>query len=317
MSSTPPPPPSGTPHELWTAGTAPPDPTSEPGEETRPPPPPTDEPAGTTDATAATTDADAATSDASEPTSSPRRGTRFVFIDTETTGLDFRRHELTEVSWIVRFEDGRELTRQFFPHHTTDGADEAALELTHYHERIAPQEKSPASEWLTCFLEDARGAILVGAVPDFDARHLEMTAHKLGLEPTWDHHLLDVETLALPLIAPGPEAPRSLAKTCRALGIPHDPEQAHGALYDAQQAMRAFDAVWAKLAELRTDDAPLPPPVPRDNGRNGRSTAPAPAAQDDTVTETVPTTAPPAAPDAPPPGPPGAPTPPPADRESG
>ena len=340
MSSTPPPPPSGTPHELWTAGTAPPDPAAEPGGTSGPPPPPTDTTAATDEVP---TTPDATTPDAADETTEvpapagSRRGTRFVFIDTETTGLDFRRHELTEVSWIVRFEDGRELTRQFFPHHTTDGADEAALELTHYHERIAPQDKSPASEWLTCFLEDARGAILVGAVPDFDARHLEMAAHKLGLEPTWDHHLLDVETLALPLIAPGPEAPRSLAKTCRALGIPHDPEQAHGALYDAQQAMRAFDAVWAKLAELRTDDAPLPPPVPRDNGRNGRNTAPAPAAQDDTVTETAPTTTPPAAPtttppagptttppaapsaapDAPPPGPPGAPTPPPADHESG
>ena len=27
-------------------------------------------------------------------------GTRFVFIDTEATGLDHARHELTEVSWI-------------------------------------------------------------------------------------------------------------------------------------------------------------------------------------------------------------------------
>ncbi len=194
-----------------------------------------------------------------------------MFVDTETTGLDFRRHELTEVAWIVRFEDGTQTQRQYFPHHTTDGADEAALELTHYHQRIAPQQRSPASEWLTQFLEDAQGAVLVGAVPDFDARHLEKAAHKLGLEPTWDHHLLDVETLALPLIAPGPEAPRSLAKTCRALGVPHDPDQAHGALYDAQQAMRAFDAVWERLAQLRADAAPLPDPVPRDNGRNGNA----------------------------------------------
>lgn len=207
--------------------------------------------------------------EASGPLAGGRRGTRFVFVDTETTGLDFRRHELTEVAWIVRYEDGTQAERQFFPQHTIDGADAAALELTHYHQRIAPQPRSPASEWLTLFLEDARGAVLVGAVPDFDARHLQMAAHKLGLEPTWDHHLLDVETLALPLIAPAAEAPRSLAKTCRALGVPHDPQQAHGALYDAQQAMRAFDAVWDLVARLRAEAAPLPPPVPRDNGRNG------------------------------------------------
>jgi DNA polymerase III epsilon subunit-like protein len=111
--------------------------------------------------------------------------------------------------------------------------------------------------------------VLVGAVPDFDARHLERICRKLGLEPTWDHHLLDVETLALPFIAPGPETPRSLAKTCEALGVPHDREQAHGALYDAKQAMRAFDAVWDMVAELRRTAGPLPTPVPRENGDNG------------------------------------------------
>ncbi len=191
------------------------------------------------------------------------RATRFVFVDTEATGLDFDRHQLTEVSWVVRFEDGREVERRYFPEHTLEGADEAALELTHYETKIAPQPKTPLEEWLPQFLEDADGAVLVGAVPDFDARHLSMACKKAGVEPTWDHHLLDVETLALPLIAEGPEAPRSLAKTCAALGVDHDKDQAHGALYDAKQAMRAFDAVWALVAELRDTGSPLPPPVPR------------------------------------------------------
>ena len=217
---------------------------------------------------------DAAEPTRSDPSTSPttgasRNATRFVFLDTETTGLDFARHQLTEVAWIVRFEDGRQLERCFIPEHTLDGADQTALEMTRYHERIAPQPRSPASEWLELFLEDATKAVLVGAVPDFDARHLEMAAARIQRTPTWDHHLLDVETLALPLISPGPEAPRSLAKTCRALGIPHDQDQAHGALYDAQQAMRVFDRVHAVLAQLRAEGAPLPPPVPRNGNGNG------------------------------------------------
>ena len=52
---------------------------------------------------------------------------RFVFVDTEATGLDHTRHELTEVSWIVRFEDGSQVERQYFTEHTIDGADEGAL----------------------------------------------------------------------------------------------------------------------------------------------------------------------------------------------
>jgi DNA polymerase III epsilon subunit-like protein len=207
------------------------------------------------------------------PATGRRQGrTRFVFVDTEATGLDHQRHELTEVAWVVRFEDGREEERQYFPEHTTDGADADALELTHYQDRIAPQERTPADEWLVRFLEDAQDAVLVGAVPDFDARHLERMCRKLGLEPSWDHHLLDVETLALPFIAEGPETPRSLAKTCAALGIPHDKDLAHGALYDAQQAMRVFDHVWRLVTDLRESGGPLPPPVPRDaNGRNGKN----------------------------------------------
>ncbi len=191
------------------------------------------------------------------------RPTRFVFLDTEATGLDLERHDLTEISWIVRFEDGREIERQYFPDHTLDAADEDALELTGYHERIADQPRTPMAEWLPTFLEDADGAIIVGAVPDFDVRQLSKACRRLQLEPTWDHHLMDVETLALPLIASGPEAPRSLAKTCEALGVAHDEDQAHGALYDAQQVKRVFDAIWDKLAELREADAPLPDPVPR------------------------------------------------------
>lgn len=194
---------------------------------------------------------------------------RFVFVDTEATGLDHERHELTEVAWIVRFEDGSEAERQFFPQHTTDGATPEALELTRYAERIAPQTRSPASEWLTQFLDDARGAYLVGAVPDFDANHLARMCRKVGLEPTWDHHLLDVETLALPLIAPGPDGPRSLAKTCQALGVEHDKDQAHGALYDAQQAMRVFDRVWEVMAAVRAGDQSLPEPVDRPARDNG------------------------------------------------
>jgi DNA polymerase III epsilon subunit-like protein len=50
-----------------------------------------------------------------------------VFVDTEATGLDHRRHELTEVAWIVRFEDGTQVERRYFPEHTTDGADADAL----------------------------------------------------------------------------------------------------------------------------------------------------------------------------------------------
>jgi DNA polymerase III alpha subunit (gram-positive type) len=188
---------------------------------------------------------------------------RLVFVDTEATGLDHRVHQLTEVAWILREPDGTETTRRFVPEHSLEGAEEKALEITRYHELLADEPRTPDAEWIDVLLADATGAVLVGVVPDFDARHLLQACQRVGRTPTWDHHLLDVGTLAMPLLAAAPEVPRGVASLCVSLGVPHDPTQAHGALYDAQQTMRCFDRVWQSLRELRDSGTPLPPPVPR------------------------------------------------------
>jgi len=196
----------------------------------------------------------------------PRRdpaAPRLVFVDTEATGLDHRVHQLTEVAWILREPDGREVERRFVPEHTLDHAEPIALEISRYHERLADALRTPDAEWLDLLLADAAGAVLVGVVPDFDARHLLQACQRAGRTPTWDHHLLDVGTLAMPLLAAAPEVPRGVAGLCASLGVPHDPALAHGALYDAQQTMRCFDRVWEQLGRLRAEGGPLPPPVPR------------------------------------------------------
>ena len=188
---------------------------------------------------------------------------RLVFVDTEATGLDHRVHQLTEVAWILREPDGTETTRRFVPEHTLEGAEEKALEITRYHELLADEPRTPDAEWVDVLLADATGAVLVGVVPDFDARHLLQACQRVGRTPTWDHHLLDVGTLAMPLLAAAPEVPRGVASLCVSLGVPHEPGRAHGALYDAQQTMRCFDRVWELLTALRAAGSPLPAPVPR------------------------------------------------------
>jgi DNA polymerase III epsilon subunit-like protein len=203
---------------------------------------------------------------------------RLVFVDTEATGLDHRVHQLTEVAWIVREPDGTETTRRFVPEHTLDGAEPKALEITHYHALLADEPRTPDDEWLDVLLKDTDGAVLVGVVPDFDARHLLQACQRAGRTPNWDHHLVDVGTLAMPLLAAAPEVPRGVASLCQSLGVPHEAERAHGALYDAQQTMRCFDAVWAQLRAIRASGAPLPEPVRRPP--SARDAAPSTAAQE-------------------------------------
>jgi DNA polymerase III epsilon subunit-like protein len=200
---------------------------------------------------------------------------RLIFVDTEATGLDHRVNQLTEVAWILREPDGTEVTRRFVPEHTLEGAEEKALEITRYHELLADAPRTPDPEWVDVLLSDAEGAVLVGVVPDFDARHLLQACQRIGRTPTWDHHLLDVGTLAMPLLASAPEVPRGVASLCISLGVPHDPSQAHGALYDALQTMRCFDRVWEMLTELRGTGAPLPAPVPRPPSTREQEAGPA------------------------------------------
>jgi len=198
---------------------------------------------------------------------------RLVVVDTEATGLDHRIHQLTEVAWIVREPDGTEREHRVVPEHTLDHAEPIALEISRYHERLADAPRTPDAEWVDRFLADAEGAVLVGVVPDFDARHLLQACQRVGRTPTWDHHLLDVGTLAMPLLAAAPEVPRGVAGLCASLGVPHDPALAHGALYDARQTLRCFDRVWAELDRIRAAAAPLPDPVPRPVSTRGVGTA--------------------------------------------
>ena len=198
---------------------------------------------------------------------------RLVVVDTEATGLDHRIHQLTEVAWIVREPDGTEREHRVVPEHTLDHAEPIALEISRYHERLADAPRTPDAEWVDRFLADAEGAVLVGVVPDFDARHLLQACQRVGRTPTWDHHLLDVGTLAMPLLAAAPEVPRGVAGLCASLGVPHDPALAHGALYDARQTLRCFDRVWEELGRIRAAGAPLPDPVPRPVSTRGAGAA--------------------------------------------
>jgi len=210
---------------------------------------------------------------------------RLVFVDTEATGLDHRVHQLTEVAWILREPDGTEVTRRFVPEHTLEGAEAKALEITRYHELLAAEARTPDAEWVDVLLADTEGAVLVGVVPDFDARHLLQACQRVGRVPNWDHHLIDVGTLAMPLLAAAPEVPRGVASLCLSLGVPHDAARAHGALYDAQQTMRCFDRVWELLVALRADGAALPAPVPRPPSSRGPSQEDGPAGTEDTAAD--------------------------------
>lgn len=122
-----------------------------------------------------------------------RMTSRLIVLDTETTG--FRPEDgaqITEICWYS-LNSGNGGT--FLPPHTLDGADEAALAISRYSERIAgkPQDDGTQVRALHAFLGgDGTRTFLVGSNPAFDANHLNALFLKHGLPPSpWNHRLID------------------------------------------------------------------------------------------------------------------------------
>ena len=124
-----------------------------------------------------------------------------VFLDTETTGLDPLTEDIFEIALIT--EDGREHVWRIEPdEYVIADMHPKAAEVNRYHERI----KEPGWTWDDPYDvgEELHGLLqgqhLVGAVPDFDARFLEMFLgrfHDADDSRPWHYHLIDVEPLAI------------------------------------------------------------------------------------------------------------------------
>ena len=200
-----------------------------------------------------------------------------AFVDTETTSLRHDRRAW-EVGMIVR-EPG-ELTdtehRWFVDSCDLDlgNADLFSLNIGRYHGRHPDVlfEANPAayardvaqcrSEREVMHLVEAatRGAHLVGAVVSFDADVLGQRMRAHGICPSWHHHLIDVEALAVGYLAglpgygvAGSSRPVNAFELIRppwksddlsaALGVTVSEEDRHTALGDARFALRIYDAV--------------------------------------------------------------------------
>jgi hypothetical protein len=87
------------------------------------------------------------------------------------------------------------------------------------------------------------GATIVGAVPDFDARHLARWLRAYEQAGTWHYHLVDVETLAAGALKLAP--PWDFDKLLAVYGLTYNETQRHTALGDARMVRDLYDAVLA------------------------------------------------------------------------
>lgn len=166
-----------------------------------------------------------------------------VFIDTETTGVDPRIHNVWEIGLIEI--DGTEHSWLV----STDlldisSADSTALRLTRFYDRTTIPPVGGQSSKGTIALEVARltaGKHLVGAVPSFDATFLTKFLYEAGLAPAWHYHLVDVEALAAGRL--GLEPPWDSADLANRLNVPIL-DGKHTALGDARWAREMYYAAF-------------------------------------------------------------------------
>lgn len=193
--------------------------------------------------------------------------TALAFVDTETTGLDPRHHEVWELALVLRDAEGVEVERVWQLPVDLGRADPIALTVGRYYERSYQAnpgafEAELSQPWAVAkeFAELTHGAHLVGAVPSFDDAFLKRLLRGFHQCPGWHYHLVDVEALAAGYLASlalevdaDPEARLAIAtppwdssELSRHVGVDPSVFPKHTALGDAQWARAIYDAVTSK-----------------------------------------------------------------------
>ena len=192
------------------------------------------------------------------------RGYLPVIVDVETSGLSPSEHALLEIAAVIPEMDsnGDLQIREIHSTHVKPfpGArmDPAALnfnKIDPYHPfRLAVDEKEALSKIfqpIRAAVKQAEctRAILVGHNPAFDIGFLNAAVARCGIKRNPFHPFSTFDTATLSGLAYGQTV---LAKAVQAAGFEWNNDEAHSAIYDAEQTARLFCAIVNRWKDLVT-----------------------------------------------------------------
>jgi DNA polymerase III epsilon subunit-like protein len=166
-----------------------------------------------------------------------------IWLDTETTGLSAKKHEIIE--FAAAREDGAVLEMKIQPQRI-ENAHPKALEVNGYSEEAWAEAVTPA-EAVESIIEFARGCemapMYAGHNVNFDWCFLQALFEQEGRIDDWPfhYHNLDTMVLAQEHLKPLGQRSVSLHYVCKTLRVSNKSE--HTALADVRRTM----AVWNKL----------------------------------------------------------------------
>ncbi|WP_341328565.1 ribonuclease T [Methylotuvimicrobium sp. KM2] len=202
------------------------------------------------------------------PLGSRFRGYLPVIIDIETGGFNPKKNPLLEIAAVIvelNKHGNLEITERHACHvipFQNSELDESALKFNKidpYHPfRMAIQEKDALDKLFKPIKKavkrnDCTRAILVGHNPAFDIGFLNAAIHRTQIKRSPFHPFSTFDTATLGGLV---YQQTVLAKIAAAAGLNWDSDQAHSALYDAEQTARLFCKIvnrWKKLEALESD----------------------------------------------------------------
>lgn len=171
----------------------------------------------------------------------------FVFIDTETTGLDADRHELIQIAGIVvqiqnpsdvsTYQIREEFEYKIRPEHIAT-ADPKALKINRY-DPSAWGDAQSLTEVMPLVAQKTKGAVLVAHNVAFDALFLDRAFKKAGVVSEMHYHRLDTISIAYALLKNNQDVDHlSLRALCNYFGIVQEAE--HEALADVRATLELY-----------------------------------------------------------------------------
>lgn len=119
--------------------------------------------------------------------------TDLLYLDTETTGLNFQTAQVVELAYAIGPGDIKTLVLP----HTLQGAEPKALEINKYYERGLDDRSRWATEAeIGAAVAEMTGRTLLAANPRFDSRMLERTFGFVGNQEPWHYRLFDIQSFA-------------------------------------------------------------------------------------------------------------------------